>query len=318
MNPSAIFLMGPTASGKTDLAIELYERLPALGWPVELVSVDSALVYRGMDIGTAKPEPELLARAPHHLIDVCDPAEAYSAARFVDDALRLTREIRARGRFPLFVGGTMLYFRALEFGLSDLPSADEGVRATLLAEAERVGWEALHRRLQSIDPIAAARIHPNDPQRLQRALEVHILTGQTLTELQGSGQAFPYPLLRLAIAPRDRAVLHERIALRFRRMLEQGFLAEVETLYRRGDLDPEMPSIRAVGYRQAWAYLAGEYDYPTMVEKGIAATRQLAKRQHTWLRSWADVHWLESGSPDLLGTVLKILEAAPDRRNLDH
>lgn len=307
MKPQAIFLMGPTASGKTELAVELYQRLP-----VELVSVDSALVYRGMDIGTAKPEPELLARAPHHLIDICDPAEAYSAARFVADARALTEEILARGKIPLFVGGTMLYYKALEFGLSELPSADEGVRAGLLAEAESLGWEALHERLRAIDPEAAARIHRNDPQRLQRALEVHALTGRTLSELQGTGTGFPYPLTRLALAPNERAVLHERIARRFRHMLDQGFLAEVEALYRRGDLHPELPSIRAVGYRQAWAYLAGEYGYEDMVEKGIAATRQLAKRQLTWLRGWQGVQRLESGAPDLLNSALKFLRTTPD------
>ncbi|MBI2379719.1 MAG: tRNA (adenosine(37)-N6)-dimethylallyltransferase MiaA [Gammaproteobacteria bacterium] len=303
----AIFLMGPTAAGKTDLAVALHQALP-----VELVSVDSALVYRGMDIGTAKPEPEVLAAAPHHLIDICDPAEAYSAARFVDDARRLCEQIWARGKLPLFVGGTMLYYRALEFGLSDLPSADASVRTRILAEAEVHGWEALHRRLADIDPVAAARIHPKDPQRLQRALEVHALTGKTLTELQGTGQGLAAPLLRFAIAPAMRSVLHERIARRFAHMLELGFLAEVEALYRRGDLNPELPSIRSVGYRQAWEYLAGEVDYRSFVDKGVAATRQLAKRQLTWLRGWEGVHWLDSLGENLPAQVLKCVGKAQE------
>lgn len=303
MSRRAIFLMGPTASGKTDLAVALHEHLD-----VELVSVDSALVYRGMDIGTAKPDAEVLARAPHHLIDICDPAEAYSAARFVEDATALCRAIWARDKTPLLVGGTMLYFRSLEFGLSDLPSADPAVRAAIAAEADALGWAALHERLRAIDPVAATRIHPNDPQRLQRALEVHRLTGKTLTELQGSSRGFEGELLRLAIAPEERRVLHERIALRFRLMLEQGFLAEVETLFRRGDLTPDLPSIRSVGYRQAWDYLAGIDDYDDMVEKALAATRQLAKRQLTWLRHWdSPVHWLDSLSPDRLSHALKFL-----------
>ncbi|GAB4288663.1 MAG: tRNA (adenosine(37)-N6)-dimethylallyltransferase MiaA [Thiohalomonadaceae bacterium] len=301
--PPAILLMGPTASGKTDLAVELVERLPC-----DIVSVDSALVYRGMDIGTAKPDAALLARAPHRLIDILDPAESYSAARFRADALREMAAITAAGRIPLLVGGTGLYFRALRRGLSDLPGADPVVRARLEAEAAARGWEALHQRLQQVDPRAAARIHPNDPQRLQRALEVFELTGRPLSELQqGGGDALPYRVLALALAP-ERELLHRRIHERFHLMLERGLIGEVEGLFRRGDLGPDKPSIRCVGYRQVWSYLAGEVDYPAMVTQGITATRQLAKRQFTWLRSEPDAHWLDSMDSHLLDKVLKWLD----------
>lgn len=301
--PPAILLMGPTASGKTDLAAELVERLPC-----DIVSVDSALVYRGMDIGTAKPDAALLARAPHRLIDILDPAESYSAARFRADALREMAAITAAGRIPLLVGGTGLYFRALRRGLSDLPGADPVVRARLEAEAAARGWEAMHQRLQQVDPRAAARIHPNDPQRLQRALEVFELTGRPLSELQqGGGDALPYRVLALALAP-ERELLHQRIHDRFHLMLERGLIGEVEDLYRRGDLGPDRPSIRCVGYRQVWSHLAGEVDYPTMVMQGITATRQLAKRQFTWLRSEPDAHWLDSMDAHLLDKVLKLLD----------
>lgn len=300
--PPAILLMGPTASGKTDLAVELVARLPC-----EIISVDSALVYRGMDIGTAKPDAAVLARAPHRLIDILDPAEAYSAARFRADALREMAAITAAGRIPLLVGGTGLYFRVLRRGLSELPGADAAVRARLEAEAASLGWDALHRRLREVDPVAAARIHPNDPQRLQRALEVHELTGRPLTELQqGGGDALPYRVVALALAP-ERERLHERIRDRFHIMLERGLVAEVERLFRRGDLGPDKPSIRCVGYRQVWSHLAGEVDYAAMVELGITATRQLAKRQFTWLRSEPDAHWLDSSDPHLLDKVLKLL-----------
>ncbi len=303
--PLAIFLMGPTASGKTDLAVELVRRLP-----VEIISVDSAMVYREMDIGTAKPEPEVLAEAPHRLIDILDPAEAYSAARFREDALRHMAEITAAGRIPLLVGGTMLYFRALEQGLAALPEADPELRARLEAEAAEQGWQVLHDRLAEVDPVSAARIHPNDPQRLQRALEVYELSGKPLSELwqRQQDEGLPYRPIKLAVAPDDRAELHERIALRFRLMLEQGLIEEVEALYRRGDLHPDLPSIRCVGYRQVWQYLAGELNREEMSEKGIIATRQLAKRQFTWLRSEENLRWFATFEPLLLEKVLKFLD----------
>ncbi len=303
--PTAILLMGPTASGKTDLALELVRRLP-----VEIISVDSALVYRGMDIGTAKPGPEVLAEAPHRLIDILDPAEAYSAARFREDALHHMAEITAAGRIPLLVGGTMLYFRALQQGMAILPEADPALRARLEAEAQELGWQALHDRLAAVDPISAQRIHPNDPQRLQRALEVFELSGEPLSELWARQQEgdLPYRVIKMAVAPDDRAELHERIALRFRQMLEQGLIEEVEALYRRGDLSPELPSIRCVGYRQVWQFLAGELSYDEMTEKGISATRQLAKRQFTWLRSEENLHWFATFDRALLEKVLKFLD----------
>jgi tRNA dimethylallyltransferase len=297
--------MGPTASGKTDLAVSLVERLP-----FELISVDSALVYRDMDIGTAKPDAETLARAPHRLIDIIDPAEAYSASRFRQEALEAMAEITAAGRIPLLVGGTMLYFRALQQGLSRLPEADAEVRARIEAEAAVRGWRALHARLAEVDPEAAARIHPNDPQRLSRALEVYELSGRPMSELwrEGQQQALPYRLVKMVVAPDQRAVLHERIARRFHLMLQQGFVEEVEALYRRGDLGPEMPSIRCVGYRQVWQYLDGELSYDEMSEKGIVATRQLAKRQFTWLRSEQELQWFATFDSRLLEKVLKFLD----------
>ncbi|WP_375055828.1 tRNA (adenosine(37)-N6)-dimethylallyltransferase MiaA [Zobellella sp. DQSA1] len=292
--PLAIFLMGPTASGKTSLAMALCRELPC-----ELISVDSALVYRGMDIGTAKPSPQEQAEAPHRLIDLLDPSQAYSAADFRRDALAAMAEISAAGRIPLLVGGTMLYFKALLEGLSPLPSADAGIRAQIEAEAARFGWEQLHRQLADTDPVAAARIHPNDPQRLSRALEVFRISGKTLTELtQHKDDPLPYKVLQFAIAPKERSLLHRRIADRFRLMLEQGFEQEVRALYQRGDLHPNLPSIRCVGYRQMWDYLNGVVGYDEMVERGIAATRQLAKRQLTWLRSWPDIHWLDTDNKE--------------------
>lgn len=305
--PLAVFLMGPTASGKTDLALQLVGALP-----MEIISVDSALVYRGMDIGTAKPTAEELERAPHRLIDICDPSESYSAARFREDALREMAQITSAGRIPLLVGGTMLYFRALQYGLSELPEADPGVRARLEHEAAVHGWRYLHERLARIDPGAAARIHPNDPQRIQRALEVWELTGSTLSNLQSGdgGQRLPYRVLKLARAPADRAILHQRIARRFYQMLEQGFEEEVRQLALRGDLVPDLPSMRSVGYRQMLRYILGEWDRETMIEKGIIATRQLAKRQLTWLRSDPEVHWLDEERGDVFQQALKIIEAA--------
>ena len=278
--------MGPTASGKTGLAVELTQRLP-----VELISVDSALVYRNMDIGTAKPDAATLAKAPHHLIDIIDPTEAYSAAQFRTDALRLMAEIIARGKVPLLVGGTMLYFKALQGGLSDLPQADADIRAKLDDEARAHGWPALHARLAGIDPETAARLEPTDAQRVQRALEVWEIAGQPMSALfkQGVSKKLPYRLLKIALIPSDRAVLHQRIAARFDTMLEQGLVEEVVRL--RKDypaLDMDTPSMRCVGYRQAWQYLDGEFGLAGLREKGIAATRQLAKRQLTWLRGMDD------------------------------
>lgn len=295
--PSVLFLMGPTASGKTALAVELVRR-----WPFEIISVDSALVYRGMDIGTAKPDAETQGIAPHRLIDILDPTEAYSAGRFRSDARREIATIHAAGCIPLLAGGTMLYFKALEQGLAELPPADPAVRAWLAAELAEQGSVVLHARLAQIDPIAAARIHPHDVQRIQRALEVYILTGQSLTELcDGShNEILPFRIVKLIVAPADRFVLYERIGQRFQVMLEQGFVTEVEQLRARGDLDLCKPAMRSVGYRQVWEYLDGILDYPAMVERGITATRQLAKRQLTWLRSETDAFWLDSTEPHLL------------------
>ncbi|AKJ97501.1 tRNA delta(2)-isopentenylpyrophosphate transferase [Pseudomonas chlororaphis] len=312
--PPAIFLMGPTAAGKTDLAIELTKVLPC-----ELISVDSALVYRGMDIGTAKPSKALLAEFPHRLIDILDPAEAYSAADFRRDALQAMAEITARGKIPLLVGGTMLYYKALVDGLADMPAADPEVRAQIEEEAARLGWQVLHAQLALIDPESAARIHPNDPQRLSRALEVYRVSGLSMTALRqrqsaqsteaaASGlQQLPYTVANLAIAPASRQVLHRRIEQRFTLMLEQGFIDEVVALRKRSDLHAGVPSIRAVGYRQVWDYLDGKLTSAEMQERGIIATRQLAKRQFTWLRSWTDLHWLDSLDCDNLPRALKYL-----------
>ncbi|MDH3354736.1 MAG: tRNA (adenosine(37)-N6)-dimethylallyltransferase MiaA, partial [Chromatiales bacterium] len=276
-----IFLMGPTASGKTESAMRLVDELNG-----EIVSVDSAMVYRGMDIGTAKPEPELLAEYPHALIDLIDPLESYSAAQFRTDALREISEIQARGHTPILAGGTMLYYRALEYGLSPLPEADPEVRQRLEQQAEELGWEAMHQRLAEVDPESAARIHPNDPQRLQRALEVYEVSGKPMSELwQQASDPLAEKPLKIALAPAERSVLHQRIEQRFDQMLKLGFIDEVERLYERGDLHDSLPSIRCVGYRQVWNYLAGDWDRDTAREKSIIATRQLAKRQMTWLRS---------------------------------
>ena len=292
----AIFLMGPTASGKTALACALSER-----FPVELVSVDSALVYRGMDIGTAKPDPATLARYPHALIDIRDPAEPYSAADFRADALAAMKDISARGKVPLLVGGTGLYFRALHQGLSNLPEADPAIRERLAAEADEIGWPAMHERLRQADPTAAARIGPNDAQRIQRALEVIELTGRPLSEQQrgGSGERFPWRVLKLALLPPERGSLHARIAERFDAMLAQGFLDEMRHLRTRGDLHPDLPSMRAVGYRQAWEHLDGLTGAAEFRDRGVFATRQLAKRQITWLRSELDARTFDPERPGL-------------------
>ena len=278
--------MGPTASGKTDLAIFLSEN-----FPVDIISVDSALVYRGLDIGSAKPSAEELAKAPHRLIDVLDPAEAYSAARFRKEALKEMATITEAGRIPLLVGGTMLYFRALLDGLSKLPESDDATRKKLEELAKEIGWEKMHQRLAEVDPEAAKRIHPNDPQRISRALEVYEMTGKAMSQLQKEQKAepLPYQVLKLALIPSDRAILHQRIEKRFGLMLEQGLIDEVKTLKSRGDLHEDLPAIRAVGYRQVWDYLASRIDYTEMQERGVIATRQLAKRQLTWLRSEKDL-----------------------------
>lgn len=296
--------MGPTASGKTALAIQLTQQLPC-----DIISVDSALVYRGLDIGTAKPDAETLRLAPHRLLGIRDPSEAYSVGQFRTDALREIADITAHDRIPLLVGGTMLYFRALQKGLAELPQADQKIRARLSHDAETLGLQALHHRLQNIDPVAAARIHPNDPQRIQRALEVYELTGQTLTALceKSADELLHYKIINIALAPQDRQVLHNNIALRFQQMLEQGFVAEVEKLYKRGDLNPDLPALRAVGYRQVWDYLAGKYSYDDMRDRAIIATRQLAKRQLTWLRSWENIHWIDSEDPQRLERILKLV-----------
>lgn len=285
----AVLLMGPTASGKTDFAVELVERLP-----LEIISVDSALVYRGMDIGTAKPDEATLRRAPHRLINVADPEEVWSAGRFRDDALHEMAAIRERSHVPLLVGGTMMYFRALLEGMGSMPPADADIRAALEREAEACGLAALHAELSRVDPEAAARIHPNDPQRIQRALEVWRLTGRPISAWQASGEPLPDTVLRLVVAPVDRSVLHERIARRFRAMIEAGFIDEVEKLRARPGMQSDLPSMRAVGYRQVWQYLEGRIGYDEMIERGIVATRQLARRQLTWLRSMEGVEWYDS------------------------
>ena len=304
--PPAIFLMGPTASGKTALALELVKR-----YPCEIISVDSALIYRDMDIGTAKPDAEMQALAPHRLIDLIDPAESYSAATFRADALREMADITAAGKVPLLVGGTMMYFKFLRDGSADLPQADDAIREQLLQEGQADGWPAMHARLAEIDPEAAARLKPMDSQRIQRAMEVYLVSGKTLSEhwAEQETQPLPYHVVNLAVCPTERSRLHERIAQRFRIMIEQGFVPEMERLYDRGDLSIDMPSMRCVGYRQGWEYLEGKYSYDEMIERGIIATRQLAKRQITWLRSWPDLHWLDTDDPDILRNALKILNA---------
>ncbi|WP_429933281.1 tRNA (adenosine(37)-N6)-dimethylallyltransferase MiaA [Alteromonas sp. 4B03] len=288
--------MGPTASGKTGLALDIAAKVDS-----EVISVDSALVYRGMDIGTAKPTLEEQAGVVHHLIDIIDPADSYSVSQFVNDTNGLIGDILARGKVPILAGGTMMYFNALINGISPLPKSDEKIRDDITQQAQRLGWSKLHDELRGVDPISGERIHPNDPQRITRALEVFRSTGKTLTYWQAQeGEKCPYNIAQFAIAPADRAVLHERIATRFDMMLEQGFEKEVLKLYERGDLHEDLPSIRSVGYRQMWQYLDGQLSYAEMRERGIIATRQLAKRQLTWLRGWEQITWLDTFANDNL------------------
>ncbi|GGC84393.1 tRNA dimethylallyltransferase [Undibacterium terreum] len=296
--------MGPTASGKTAAALQIAQHIPS-----EIISVDSALVYREMDIGTAKPNAAELGSVPHHLIDIIDPSESYSVAQFLDDTQSLVKDIQSRGKLPLLVGGTMMYFKALLDGLDDLPPADPALRAELDAEAARIGVPGQHARLATLDPITAARLKPNDSQRIQRALEIITLTGQAMSTLlaQQTRPARPFEMLSIALEPSDRAALHQRIATRFDTMLEQGFLDEVRALRQRGDLHPNLPSIRCVGYRQAWDYLDGNCSMEEMRELGIIATRQLAKRQLTWLRSIPERIVIDCLQPDATQQVLQLV-----------
>ena len=300
--------MGPTATGKTTLAVELVQRLP-----MEIVSVDSAMVYRGMDIGTAKPGPDILRIAPHRLIDIREPEESYSAGDFRLDAARAIEDIHAAGRIPLLVGGTGLYFRSLEEGISRLPGADPVIRAGLVEEASARGWAALHERLAELDPASAARIHPRDPQRIQRALEIHAITGRPASALYREGREapLPYPVIKLIIAPEDKARHRRDIELRFLDMVKQGLVEEVESLKGRPGLTAERPSMRLLGYRQVWRYLDGELDYNGMIAKAITATRQLAKRQMTWLRSERNARWLDCRRPGLSDFLLNFLQEHP-------
>ncbi|PZN30273.1 MAG: tRNA (adenosine(37)-N6)-dimethylallyltransferase MiaA [Proteobacteria bacterium] len=310
--PPVILVMGPTGAGKTDLAIRLAER-----FPIEIVSVDSAMVYRGLDIGTGKPPAEILARHPHHLVDILDPSQPYSAGQFVRDARAAIDAIRARGKVPLLVGGTMLYFRALRAGLAELPAADPEVRAAIDAEAERIGWPGLHAQLASIDPQAAARIRPNDAQRIQRALEVYRITGRTLSELHAAA-APPAPDLEFAAfvwSPADRSALHAAIEQRFHAMMAAGLLEEVRRLYQRGDLDARLPAIRSVGYRQLWEHLSGRTALDLAVQRAIYATRQLARRQLIWLRAESQVQWIDplenSANAQMQSAVAALVAATP-------
>jgi len=302
----AVLLMGPTCSGKSSLALELATR-----FPVEIISVDSAQVYRGMDIGTAKPSREIRAAVPHHLIDVCDPAEPYSAGRFRRDALRFIEEVRARGRVPLLVGGTMLYFRALTRGIAPLPEADPALRASIEARAQAIGWPALHGELALRDPEAAARIRPGDGQRIQRALEVLDLTGERMSQLQARTEPCPVPLAAFALQPFERGDLYSLIDRRFLAMMAGGLLDEVMALHGRGDLHADLPSLRSVGYRQIWSHLSGEYGLETAISAAQRATRNLAKRQLTWLNGDDSVNWIRSLEDQALGPINRaVAEAA--------
>lgn len=300
-----VCLMGPTASGKTQLAMELIKQ-----FPFEIISVDSAMVYKGMDIGTAKPDAAILKNAPHRLIDFRDPKDAYSAAHFKNDAVIEIKDIFSRHKIPLLVGGTMLYFRALQSGLSEMPQADAETRKKIEAECEAQGLQALHDKLKKIDPLASARIHPNDPQRIFRALEVYYLSGKTISSFQETNKTdlLDYHFINIAIAPNDRTILHERIAKRFLEMLNAGLVDEVKKLFARGDLSLDTPAIRSVGYRQVWEYLLGDLTYEEMKERGIIATRQLAKRQLTWLRSLKDLTWFDSEDTQLVRKIILFLK----------
>ncbi|MFT7185709.1 MAG: tRNA dimethylallyltransferase [Pseudohongiellaceae bacterium] len=320
--PKAIFLMGATAAGKTDLAVELTQTLPC-----DIVSVDSALIYKGMDIGTAKPNVRILAEAPHRLIDIIHPSESYSVAQFYQDALREMNEISAAGRIPLLVGGTMMYFRMLSQGIAALPSADENVRKVIVQDAAEHGWPYVHAQLAKIDPEAAQRIKPTDPQRLQRALEVYRVSGKTMTqiwaeqkdpvddkghsdytELNSGLPPVPYNVVSLAIGPSDRSVLHKRIEQRYHSMLKSGFIDEVKSFHTNETMHADMPSMKCVGYRQVWDYLDSKLNYDEMVERGIIATRQLAKRQLTWLRRWPNLNQLETNDSKVLAKAIEIIE----------
>lgn len=309
--PDLVFcLMGPTASGKTALACDLVK-----DFPFEIISVDSAMIYREMDIGTAKPTVEELAHAPHHLLDILNPPESYSAAQFCEDTLKLVADIHRRGKIPLLVGGTMMYFNALQQGLSSLPQADETLRAALLSQADEAGWAYMHQQLEQFDPASAARIHPNDTQRIQRALEVYHLTGKPLSSFWAQKKSTAqYCFINLALFPAQRAWLHERIARRFEQMLEQGFLNEVEQLLAKWPLAPTCPAMRTVGYRQAIEYLAGNDEYQTFMQKGIAATRQLAKRQLTWLRHWQNTRLFACENPGSRREIIALIREILDNR----
>lgn len=310
--PDVICLMGPTASGKTALAMELSEQCD-----IDLISVDSAQIYREMNIGTGKPDAATLEKFPHRLVDIHDPTHPYSASEFRSDALREIEAVAKSGKTPLLVGGTMLYFKVLRDGLADMPNADPTIRKEIEELARDHGWRAVHKRLAEVDPQSAQRIHPNDPQRLQRALEVYLVSGRSISEYhleeklakEQGGADLPCKLHFFAIQPEDRSVLHERIARRFHGMLQQGLVDEVKVLHDRGDLHEMLPSIKSVGYRQVWQYLEGELDYDRMVERSIIATRQLAKRQLTWLRSWPDLHTLSESSAKSIDNVLKYMDS---------
>lgn len=309
--PPALALMGPTASGKTRLAIQLAQALRG-----EVISVDSALVYRGMDIGTAKPTPAEREGVPHHLIDILDPAESFSTGQFRREALALMEDISGRGGIPILAGGTLLYFQGLLQGLSELPAADPGVRLRIEHEARARGWSSLHEELARVDPPSARRIHPNDPQRIQRALEVFRVSGTPLSQLIAATRTPPLPFrcFKVTLAPGHRDILNQLISTRLLQMLEQGLIEEVRKLHARADLHADLPSMRAVGYRQVWAYLDDEYDRDTMIEKAIIATRQFAKRQRTWLRKIGDANAYESGTHDLLSTVISDFADFRNRR----
>ena len=300
-----IYLMGPTASGKTDLAVELVQHFPC-----DIISVDSAMVYRDMDIGTAKPNAKELQQAPHRLIDICNPNEPYSAGRFRQDALTEIEKIHSKRRIPLLVGGTMMYFNVLKNGVAKLPTADDMIRNELLQEAEQYGWPEMHSQLKIVDPDMAEQLHQNDMQRIQRALEVYRITGQTMTELQAmqKEQQLSYNIINLALIPKDRTLLHKRIEKRFKKMLEAGLIDEVKALRDRFKLNSDLPSMRSVGYRQVWQYLEGKHDLSALLERGIIATRQLAKRQLTWLRSWTNLNEIYCEDEDQNDKVFTLLE----------